>query len=269
MPLIKQEIIKPVRQFNMHDDPLTNIETLHLVIWDKGLCVAGYDPEGQVLTTKIYNYAAWDIHAIESVFINEPLVAGPQPVTHIWIAEERHIIVPQHIYNPEAAAQWLRTFHFIETGETVRATPVRQQLQATVVFPLSDKLQSLLQKYFAEGKTDAISGMILCQETLAGQDTADLTFLGSKVVLTMRSNGRLITHQVTEPGDIANLVYKIASICRDWNISQEELRVSISGLCITEEHVSELKAYFPKMAIPGSEQFSSFTLLSKLISCAS
>ena len=269
MSLLKHEILQPVQHFNMHDDPLTNIETLHLVIWDKGLCVAGYDLQGNVLTAKVYNFSHWNIAAIESVFVNEPLVAGPQPVTHIWIAEERNLIVPQHLYTLEAAAQWLLQFHFIEAGETIQATTVRQQLQATVVYPLQDKLHTLLQKYFAEGRTDAISGMILCQESLIGQDTADLTFLDKKVVLTIRCKGKLVTHQVTEVTDIDNLVYKIASICEEHNMKQDDLKVSLSGFCITSETIAELKSFFPKMTVPGSEQFSSFTLLSKLISCVS
>lgn len=269
MSLIKHEIPQPVQHFNMHDDPLTNIETLHLILWDKGLCIAGYDPHGHVLTTKVYRYATWDIAAIEAIFINEPLVAGPQPVTHIWIAEERNIIIPQHLYQTEAAAQWLRQFHFIEAGETVIETTIKQHLLTTVVYPLSEKLQSLLGKYFAEGKIASISGMILCQEATTEYDTADITFLDKKVVLTIRNNGKLISHQVTEPGDVSNLLYQIALICEEANIKQDLLRLSISGLCLNEDYVNELKAFFPKVTVPGSEQFSSFTLLSKLISCAS
>lgn len=269
MSLLKHEILQPVQHFNMHDDPLTNIETLHLVIWDKGLCVAGYDPKGQVLTTKVYRFSTWDIAAIESVFINEPLVAGPQPVTHIWIAEERNLVIPQHLYTQEAGEEWLRKFQFIENGESIRATAIHQQLDATVVYPLLDKLQMLLQKYFSEGKTDTLSGMILCQELAPGQNTADLIFLDKKAVLTIGSKGKLATHQVVETGDIENLLYTIAAVCHEYHIPQEELKVSLSGLCITEETYTALKACFPKMAIPGSEQFSSFTLLSKLISCVS
>ncbi|RYZ18709.1 MAG: DUF3822 family protein [Sphingobacteriales bacterium] len=185
------------------------------------------------------------------------------------MAEDRNIIIPQHLYTPEAAEDWLRRFHFIEPGESVYATPVRQQVHATVAYPLSDKLHILLQKYFVEGRIDAISGMILCQENTAGQDTADITFLDKKVVLTLRNNGKLLNHQITETGTIENLVYKIALICEAAGIRQDELKVSISGLCLTEDNTAELKAYFPKMNVPGSEQFSSFTLLSKLISCAS
>jgi hypothetical protein len=190
-------------------------------------------------------------------------------LTYIWIAEERNLTIPAHLYNAAAAEEWLRKFHFIETGETVHSTTISQHLQATVVYPLADKLQVLIRKYFAEGKTDAISGMLLCQESPVAQDTADITFLDKKVVLTIRSGSKLLNHQIAETGDINNLVYKIAAICREFGLKQDELRVSLSGLCITEETITELRSFFPKMNVPGSEQFSSFTLLSKLISCAS
>lgn len=252
----------------MHDDPLTNIETLHLVVWDKGLCIAGYDKNSNVLTAKVYHYASWNMAAIESIFINEPLVAGPQPVIRIWIADERTMIVPRSLYEKEAAASWLRHFHFIEAGEQVRATPVVQVLAATVSYPVQEKLAQLVQKYFAEGHIEALSGAILCQET-AQQDYADLVFLDSLVLLSVYSDGRLLLHQVMEMSDVHNLVYRLALICQEHSFQQEELRVSVSGLCLSDAVLDELRHFFPRITVPGSEQFASFTLLSKLISCAS
>lgn len=269
MSFIKHEILQPVRHFNMHDDPLTNIETLHLVLWDKGICIAGYDGTGAVLTTKVYTHAAHDIAAVESVFINEPLVAGPQPITHIWIADERNIVIPQHLYEQQAAEQWLRSFHFIETEERIQATGIQQHLQATVVYPVQEKLITLFHKYFAEAKIDAVSGMVLCQENGSERDTADIILLDTKAILTLRQKGALLSHQVTEITDIHNLVYTIGLMCQQHGIATEELHVALSGLCITEETAATLKSFFPRITVPGSEQFSSFTLLSKLISCAS
>ncbi len=268
MSLIKHDILQPVRHFNMHDDPLTNIETLHIVLWDKGLCIAGYDQECNVLTAKVYSYSNWNIAAIESVFVNEPLVAGPQPVTHIWLADERTMIVPKHLYEEKAAEAWLRRFHFIEAGEQVRATAAGEGLAAVICYPIQEKLLALTQKYFAEGKVGTLSGIIPGQDAANGKDSADLTFLGEKVLLTIYKQGNLQLHQVTEAAPVNNLVYKIGSICQEMSIVQEELQLSVSGLCIPEALLTELKGFFPKAIIPGSEQFSSFTLLSKLISCA-
>ncbi|WP_118972595.1 DUF3822 family protein [Taibaiella koreensis] len=269
MSLIKHEILQPVRHFNMHDDPLTNIETLHLIVWDKGLCIAGYGRDSNVLTTKVYHYASWNMAAIESIFVNEPLVAGPQLVTHIWIADERSQIIPQPLFEKEAAASWLRRFYFIEAGEQVRATPVSRVLPATISYPAPEKLVQLAQKYFAEGRIEALSATILCQEMTPEQYYADLVFLDAKVLLTVSSNGRLLLHQVMEMDHVNNLLYRIALICREHDLQQEELRVSVSGLCLSEAVLDELRHFFPRITVPGTEQFASFTLLSKLISCAS
>ncbi|WP_118951199.1 DUF3822 family protein [Taibaiella helva] len=268
MSLIKQEILQPVRHFNMHDDPLTNIETLHLIVWDKGLCIAGYDANSNVLTAKVYHYAPWNMAAIESIFINEPLVAGPQPVTHIWIADERTIVIPRPLYEKEAAASWLRRFHFIEAGEHVHATPVAQVLAAVVSYPVQEKLAQLVQKYFAEGHIEALSGAILCQEPTP-QDYADLVFLDTVVLLSAGSKDKLLLHQVMEMSDVHNLLYRLALICQEHSLQQEELRVTVSGLCLSDTVLEELRQFFPRITVPGSEQFASFTLLSKLISCAS
>lgn len=269
MSLIKHEILQPVRHFNMHDDPLTNIETLHLILWDKGLCIAGYDLNGTVLTAKVYHYTTWNIASIESVFINEHLVAGPQPVTHIWIADERTMIIPRHLYEQKAAGEWLHRFHFIEANEEIRTTEVKQSLAAFISYPVQEKLALLCRKYFAEGRIDTLSGMILCQDFSEEKDYADLIFLGEKAILTVYKQGNLQLHQVVDAAHTNDLLYRMAILCEELGLPQEELIVSVSGLCIAEEVPGELKSFFPKTVVPGSEQFSSFTLLSKLITCAS
>lgn len=266
MSLMRDERQQPVQHFNMHDDPLTNIETLHLLIWEQGLCIAGYGPDESVLTTKVYVFPKGDIHAVESIFMNEPLVAGPQPITRAWIADERNMIVPQHLFNEEAAANWLNKFHFISYNESIQSTTLKQPI--SIAYPLSNDLSALLRKYFPEGKVNALSGVLLQQEISSENDTLELVFLKETIALTLRKKGKLITHQIEAYTDIHNLVYKVASISKDNEIAQEHLKVSVSGLCIDENSLNELKAFYPKMTVPGTAQFSSFTLLSKLITCA-
>lgn len=268
MSLIREEKLQPVQHFNMHDDPLTNIETLHLLIWDRGLCIAGYGLNGNVLTTKVYTFPKGDIHAIESVFMNEPLVAGPQPVTHTWIAEARNMLIPQHLFHEDAAKVWLEKFHFIAPDESVKTTTVKQPDAISIAYPVSNDLIALLKKNFPEGKIESLSGMLLQQHVSADSNTADIVFMNETAALTIHQKGKLLSHQIIMVEDVNNLVYKIASICQDYQIAQEDLKVSISGCCIPEAYCNELKAFYPKMTIPGSEQFSSFTLLSKLIICA-
>lgn len=268
MSLIREEKLQPVQHFDMHDDPLTNIETLHLLIWGQGLSIAGYGSGGTVLTTKVYLFPKDDIHAVESIFINEPLVAGPQPITHIWIAESRNMVIPQHLFNEDAAKTWLNKFHFIAPNESVRTTTVKQPDAVSIAYPVSNDLVAILNKYFPEGKIASVSGMILQQNIPTDSDSAEILFLNETVALTIRRKGKLIAHQIGLMEDVHNLVYKIASICQDCKIEQDDLKVSIAGLCVTDNVANELRSFYPKMVVPGSEQFSSFTLLSKLIACA-
>ena len=265
---MKHEILQPVRHFNMHDDPLTNIETIQLVLWEKGLCIAGFDAEGNVLTTKVYNANNWNIGTAESIFINEPLVAGHQHITHIWIAEERNLIVPAILFEPDAASLWLKQLHLVEEGETILHSKIERTLGAVVSFPVANRLIDMLYKYFGEGRISALSSALLCQEAATTGDALDITILDQTALFSIYQNGKLLNHQVIDDFDSNNLVYTIASISTDNGMEQEQLKVNLSGLCITESLALELKSFFPKISVPGSEQFSSFTFLSKLISCA-
>jgi len=263
----REEQLQPVRHFDMHDDPLTYIETLHLLLWEEGLCITGYGLDRHVLTAKVYLFPRGDMHAIESVFINEPLVAGPQPVTHTWIADSRNMLIPQHLYHEQAAGEWLRQFHYVTPDENVYCSPVKYPTPLTVAYPVANELNAILNEYFPEGKIESLSTVLLQQVPPPDSDTADIVFLDKTTVLTIRKKGKLISHQIGETTDVNDLVYKIAAISQEHQIAQHELKVSLSGLCISDATAQELKCFFPKMVVPGSDQFSSFTLLSKLITC--
>lgn len=267
MSINKEALLQPVQHFDMHDDPLTHIETLHLVIWDKGLCIVGYAMNGNMLTTKVYRFPENEIACIEEIFINERLVAGPQPVTHVWIATERQMIVPEKLHHDEKAGDWLRKFHHIQAHEEIKISKVNKSVQASIIYPIDSALVSLIEKYFSESKIENISAMIASQHLSNEHDTADIIFLDKTVALTIRQKGKLLAHKIMQLDNINNLVYHIATTGQQYNIAQDDLKVAISGFCLDEQNTNELKAFFPKMNIPGSEQFSSFTFLSKLITC--
>ncbi len=265
---MKNDTLQSVKHFDMHNDPLTNIDSLHLVVWNAGLSIAGYNAEGEVLTTKIYPLNRIDIPQIESIFINEPLVAGPQPVTKVWVADERHMIVPGPLFEAKAASEWLETFFFLEAGSSVESTSLPQSLNAHFIYPLSEQLLSLLRKYFGENKVYPLSKALLSQEVSAEGNYIDITLLGPSLILSCYQNGNLLNHQVTDTIASTDLVYKIASVAADYKLPLDSLKIALSGFAVTEELSQELKTFFPKIVIPGSEQFSSFTLLRKLIICA-
>jgi hypothetical protein len=265
---MKQEPIVPTWHFSTHDDPLTNIETLHLILWTHGLCIAGYDDAGKILVTKMYLFDhAWENDKIESIFINEPLVAGPQPVTRIWIADERSMLVPEHLFDQEASALWLRKLFFIEEGESIRFAPALKD-EAQIVYPVNNRLVAIAGKFFKEANIHSLSEVLLGNSDLQDQDTIKIFILGHTVLFTIREKGKLLAHQVFNSGDINDLVYRIAAICNEYSLPQQQLNVSIAGAMHRPEHMAaELKAYFPGIVIPDSEQSSSFTLLSELKSC--
>ena len=264
---MKHEILQPVRHYSLHEDPLNNIETIHLVLWSKGLCIAGFSAEAKLLVAKIYTALEWDASVISSIFINEPLVAGPQHITHIWVAEERIMLVPHHLYEATAAKEWLKKFHFVEEGETILNAKIAAPVNAFAVFPMQNKWIDMCYKFFAEGKISSLSGMLLCQSINQEKDTLDITILDHTALLSVYKSGKLLSHQVMENVDINNMIYRVGSICQENDIRQESLSVRLSGLCISNDMCIELLSYFPKMELGETEKETSFTFLRKLIAC--
>jgi len=265
---MKQEILQPVRHYNLHQDPLNNIETIHLVMWNNGLCIAGFDAEQNLLVAKVYNSTNWNVQVVEAIFVNEPLVAGPQHVTHIWLAEPRQLIVPQHLYEPEAARQWLKELHFVEEGESILDATVFANLNASLVFSVQNKWIDMFYKFFAEAKISALSKTLLCQPVEEKENTIDIVVLDHTALISVYLQGKLLSHQVIDNVDVQNLVYKIASICKDNGIKQNELSATLSGLCVVDNMKEELRAYFPAMMVDDTDENSSLTFLRKMIACA-
>ena len=269
---MKQEFLQPVWNYNTHEDPLTNIHTLHLVLWNKGLCIAGYDIACTVLSIKVFTFEkAWDTDLVESIFINEPLVAGPQPVTHIWIADERNFLIPDALFTTETAPEWLQQFHFVETTESVLYSIVAQPVMAQAAFPVNNKLGAIFNKYFQEAVVNSITAPALL--VAAQQDQkyyADIICLSKTMILTLFKEGKLINHQVAAYDAIEDIIYKTGSMITGLGADQDEVSVHLSGYAANIADMGkELQHYFPNTLVPGSEADASFLFLNRLLSCVS
>ncbi|PSK91920.1 DUF3822 family protein [Taibaiella chishuiensis] len=269
---MKQEFLQPVWNYNTHTDPLTNIHTLHLVLWDKGLCIAGYDIACTPLSVKVFSFAkAWDTDQVEAIFVNEPLVAGPQPVTHIWIADERNFLVPEALFSTETAALWMQQFHFVESSESVLYSTVAAPLPARVAFPVSNKLGAMFNKYFQEAALNAVTGPALQAPAPNGQSYhADIICLAGTMILSMYHKGTLINHQVCTFDSVEDIVCKIGGATAGAVPKAEDVAVHLSGYAPAISAIgSELQAYFPHAHIPGADADASFLFLNRLLSCVS
>jgi hypothetical protein len=269
---MKQEYLQPVWNYNTHEDPLTNIHNLHLILWSKGLCIAGYDIACTVLSIKVFTFEkTWDTDLIESIFINEPLVAGPQPVTHIWIADERNFLIPDALFNAETAPEWLQQFHFVEATESVLYSTIEQPVMAQTAFPVNNKLGAIFNKYFQEAKVNSITAPALHIAVQPDRKYyADIICLSKTMILTIFNKGQLINHQVTAYDAVEDIIYKTASIITGLGAGPDEVSVHLSGYAAAiTEMGKELQHYFPNTLVPGSEADASFLFLNRLLSCAS
>ncbi len=268
--MMKQEFLQPVWNYNTHDDPLTNIHTLHLILWNKGLCIAGYDIERTVLSIKVFAFEkTWDTEQIETIFINEPLVAGPQPVTHIWIADERNFLIPDALFDQETAAEWLQQFHFVEAAESILYSIIQKPEPAQAAFPVNNKLGAIFNKYFQEAEINAITAPALQPAVTTDRKYyADIICLSKTLILTIFHESNLVNHQVTTFDSAEDIVFKIGAATAATAPAAGDIAIHLSGYTpgITDIGV-ELHRYFPQALIPGSEADASFLFLNRLLSC--
>lgn len=263
---MKKETARLIRQFDQHNDPLTHIDTLHLLLWGDKLCIVGFDREGQALTTKIYEAPMADVGLIEDVFINEPLVAGPQPITHIWLADNRSMLIPEPFFDREAAQEWAKKFHHIEQDERLDDHVLKGPEKIRIVYPIRETLAELFSKYFGEA---LVGPMSMLYNDLRPETSLQIALMDKKALISLFGNGRLLNHQWVDITDVLDLVYKLALLMEQHQVRSEKLKVSFHALMIGPPFLSELKAYFPQISLEGTEEQLSFQFLSQLNICAS
>ncbi len=265
---MKHELPEPAWQYATTDDHLFQIDQLQLILWSKGLCIAGYGTHGKVLTGKGFTWdKAWDIASIESVLDNESLIAGPQPVTHVWIAEERQLIVPQPLFEPDAAENWLRDFHFIEPGETVLKDIGKHSFKANIIFPLPNNCLNVLKKYFDRIHIKSLSTALLASPAPEQEDSIQVACLGQLALLSIYQKGELQSHQAFSFQAAEDVFYKIGCIALESALKLPGINAELSGVpsfALSEDW----PVYYPKAKRQDHQQ-SLFDLLHKTFACVS
>src|SRR5690606_23928105 len=99
---------------------LSLIDQVRIIIWANGLCLGGYDEENRAIAGKVFLWSRnWDTDKMIQIFENEPMVAGPQPITDIWINSDQQMQIPAHLFDSEKAGNWLKQFHLGESDYSI------------------------------------------------------------------------------------------------------------------------------------------------------
>jgi|GEM_PF-818855 len=261
---------EPVWQYEAEENAITTILEMQLLLWQKGMCVAGYNAEGIPQKVKTFFFPKdWDLEFMEHIFVNDPLFAGEEPFTQIWLAEERIILVPEQLYVKDYADEWFRKFHFLDADELLFHDDLNPALDAQIIFPIPENLKELLHQYMKDAQLNALSKIALSLSSETQGNLIKIINLPKVVLLSLQENGKNILHQVCCYENAENIIYKIAVILQEKDLTQDEIKISISGIAPFYNNIlDELRNFFPIIDPFENTTAASLDFLKKLYLCA-
>jgi hypothetical protein len=268
---ISMDEMEPVWLYTAEENAITEITSLQLIIWQKGFSICGFSETGIPQEIKTFLFREdWDLEMMEQIFINDPLFAGPEPFTHVWLAEQRNILIPDHFYDVDYSGEWIRKFHFLESDEIIFTGSMAPFLEAQIVFPVREKLKTLLEHYMEEAKINALSGVALSEAKPANTSLIELINLPKVILLSLQHNGKFNLHQVSAYDNTEDIIYNIALILQEKDLNQDQVNIELSGIAPFWNNIlEELPAYFNQIEIPADTTLITLNFFKKLYTCAS
>ncbi len=237
-------------QFSAGDDALSNMASIQIVLWQRGMCVCGHTPDAKVNIANSYSFnRPVSLIQLENHILNLPVLAGPQPVQNIWLVEPRHVSFPIAIYDENAAADWLRKMHFIEADEAVH-TDRLESIQSAIAYPLKVEIKNMLHQYFKEADFRLLTAEPFFGTESLETPVAQLILTGNSYVLGMMYAGKMLLLQTRRYETVEDLAYPIALVSEKNQVPAKEWRIVLQGVDADLVGLSQqLQAYYP-----GTEQ---------------
>lgn len=278
--VINNNLNQQVYSIHNSDALLNQVEKVICVLLPRGLLIAGFGANGGVLVMRHSDYKhdlpIWILDFYEHQFLNEPVLADVNKVTSVFIAADRSMLVPEVLYNEEAAAEWMKKIHFMELNETISTYPVADD-KAVFLYAWSSSIESLVTRYFPRARFLPLSAYQF-QKPKANNATLTCCITADAVIATLYDNKNLFWHQYFHYQNAEDIAYHVKLLCAQYEIDANTLSIHCTVTSRSLNNiVSDLTQYFPDLQsglehVNGGENEqtwgSTLYLLQQLYACA-
>lgn len=225
------------------------------VLARRGLYVAGFSITKELLTIHYSGYGisrpVWDLDYFEQAFVSEPLLAVKEKIKGVFIASDRHIIVPDELYDENHAREWLKRIYYVEHGDKVMISELEHD-KAILLQAVPLNITELVRINF---KKAGIIPLHLYQfdrkHNLSLQLQCCLT--GDQVILTLHNYSQLLWHHVADYSRAEDIAYMIRLHCKENYIDPAKLNITCDALSGADfEVINNLTQYFPAIKCGNS-----------------
>ncbi len=257
---------------------LSQVVRIIIVLMPRAVCIAGFSERGDLLMVKYNDYKKtlppWIIDFFEHQFLNEQMLSAPQKVTSVFIATEKHVLVPETLYKKEEAEKWLRQMYFVEANEVSSAHHLRED-QIHYVYAWPAAIKSLISRYFIKAKVLPFSTYQFYKPFKA-ECSLQISLTNDKAFATLYKDRTLHWHQVFDYKSAEDVAYHIKHVAKKFEIADNQLSIqcTVANKALAS-HITELLQFFPGLKdgtgnVTANERswVSNIYLLQQLYACA-
>lgn len=230
------------------DTLLSQVARVIFILLPRGIAVAGFSDRGDLLTVTYNDYKVtlptWILDFFEHEFLNEPLLSAPHKVTGAFIASDKNILVPEILYKPKEAEEWLKKLYFVEGNEIVTSHHLRED-KAHYLFAWPAAMKSLIGRYFTKAKILPFASYQF-YKPFKSECSLQCCITNDQVFATLYKNRKLHWHQVFDYFTAEDIAFHLKHTLQQYEVAPEEmvLQCTVTNRNLTN-FVSELSQYFP------------------------
>ena len=236
-------------QYNAHngDDLLSQVDKVICLISQNSFISAGFHPSGAILTVHCSHVKSADGHTafIAHEFLNDPLLAAPELIKQVFIASDKHIVIPNSLLeNQQMATEWLQRIYFCEANEQIAMASCSKS-DETIVYAYPKAIGDLCNQYVAT-ETLPLS-LIQLQYGATAAALLQCTLSDNTAFACIHLDKKLQWHQSFDYENAEDIVYQLAAACQQLNVALQSLPLNINATSPTQI-ISDLAQYLPRIS---------------------
>lgn len=221
-----------------------------VVLMPRAISVAGFSDRGDLLMIRNNEYKRtlpqWILDFFEHQFLNEQLLSAPHKVTSVFVASDKTMLVPEMLYKPNEAEDWLRKIHFIESNE-IQSTHHLREDKAYYLYAWPSAIKSLVNRYFTKARILPFATYQFYKPFKA-ECSLQMCLAPDKAFATLYKNRELHWHQVFTYKTYEDIIYQVKHVMQEFDIDQSKmsLQCTVANKALAV-HVADMLQFFPAL----------------------
>ena len=236
--------------YNMRTDDslISQVSKIICVLFPRGLSVAGFNAEGELLVIRYGDYnktlPAWIHDFYEHRFTDEPLLANPEKVVATFIASDKNMLVPQTLFDDLESEKWMNKIFFVEGNEVVTTDKIIGE-HAKYMFAYPGTVKSIIARHFSNSRLLPIAAYQF-EKPIETPHKLAAIITPENVYATLYKDQILHWHQAFYYEHGEDIAYQLKLACQQHSINENDLAIRVSvayrGL---NPVLNNLSQYFP------------------------